>query len=114
MKKLTALFLAGGLALGFAGRGLAEENESGHEHQAVKMEDAPAPVQDTLKKEAKGGDIEELRRETRKDGTVIYEAEIVKKGKGRDIEVSAEGKVLKGGKAHDEKGEHEKGEHEAK
>ena len=107
MKKLTALFLAGGLALGFAGRGLAEENESGHEHQAVKMEDAPAPVQDTLKKEAKGGDIEELRRETRKDGTVIYEAEIVKNGKGTDIEVSSDGKVLERGKSHDEGSEHQ-------
>ena len=107
MQKLTALFLAGALGLGLSGRVLAEENESGHEHQAVKMEDAPAPVQAALKKEAKGGEIEELRKETRKDGTVIYEAEIVKGGKGRDIEVSTEGKVLKRGKAHDEKGEHE-------
>jgi hypothetical protein len=90
-----------------SGRVLAEENESGHEHQAVKMEDAPGPVQATLKKEGKGGDIEELRKETRKDGAVIYEAEIVKNGKGRDIEVSAEGKVLRRGKSHDEKGEHE-------
>ena len=111
MQKLTALFLAGALGLGLSGRVLAaEENESGHEHQPVKMEDAPAPVQATLKKEAKGGEIEELRKETRKGGTVIYEAEIIKGGKGRDIEVSAEGKVLKRGKAHDEKAEHEKGE----
>ena len=108
MQKLTALFLAGALGLGFGNRVLAEENESGHEHQTVKVEDAPAPVQATLKKEAKGGEIEELRKETRKDGTVIYEAEIVKSGKGRDLEMSAEGKVLKRGKAHDEKAEHEK------
>jgi len=114
MKKLTALFLAGALGVVFSGRVLAEENEGGHEHQAVKIADAPAAVQATLKKEAKGGEIEELRKETRKDGTVIYEAEIVKNGKGRDIELSAEGKVLKRGKAHDEKGEHEEGEHQAK
>jgi hypothetical protein len=108
MQKLTALFLAGALGLGLSGRVLAEENESEHEHQAVKMEEAPAPVQATLKKEAKGGEIEELRKETAKDGKVIYEAEIVKNGKGHEIEVSAEGKALKRGKAHDEKGEHEK------
>src|SRR5881394_1058089 len=109
MKTLKTLFLAGVLVLGFASRGLAEENESGHEHQAVKMEDAPAPVQNTLKKEAKGGEIEELRKETRKDGTVIYEAEIVENGKGTDIEVSADGKVLERGKTHDEKSETEHG-----
>jgi hypothetical protein len=114
MQKLTTLFLAGVLALGLGGRALAEENESGHEHQSVKIEDAPTAVQTTLKKEAKGGEIEELRKETRKDGTVIYEAEIVNSGKGRDLEVNAEGKILKRGKAHDEKGEHEKREHEAK
>lgn len=61
----------------------------------------------TLKHEAKGGKLEELRKETRKDGTVVYEAEIVKAGKGRDIEVSADGKVIGRGKTHDEKAEHE-------
>ena len=114
MKKLTALFFAGAMGLGLGSHALAGENESAHEHEAVKMDDAPTPVQASLKKEAKGGEIEELRKETRKDGTVIYEAEVVKDGKGRDIELSAEGKVLKRGKAHSEKAEHEKGEHEAK
>lgn len=61
-----------------------------------------------MKKEAKGGKIEELRKETRKDGSVIYEAEIVKKGKGTDIEVDSAGKVVERGKTHDESKEHEK------
>jgi uncharacterized membrane protein YkoI len=72
------------------------------------MADLPAAAQTTLKHEAKGGKIEELRKETRKDGKVIYEAEIVKAGKGTDIEVGADGKVLERGKAHDEATEHEK------
>jgi uncharacterized membrane protein YkoI len=72
------------------------------------MEELPAAVQATFKKEAKGGQIEELRKETRKNGSVIYEGEIVKNGKGRDLEVSSTGKVLERGKAHDESSEHEK------
>ena len=58
--------------------------------------------EDAARRRRKGGKIEELRKETRKDGTVVYEAEIVKNGKGTDIEVSAEGKVLERGKTHDE------------
>jgi hypothetical protein len=106
MHKLTTLLLAGALGMGVGGRALADENESGHEHQSVTMAELPAPVQTTLKREAKGGKIEELRKETKKDGTVLYEAEIVKNGKGTDIEVNAAGKVVERGKAHDESGEH--------
>ena len=108
MHKLATLLLAGALGLGGWAQALAEENEGGHEHQSVTMADLPAAVQSTFKREAKGGQIEELRKETRKDGKVIYEAEIVKNGKGTDIEVSAEGKVLERGKSHDESKEHEK------
>jgi uncharacterized membrane protein YkoI len=108
MRRLSTLLLAGVLGLGVGGRALADENESGHEHQSVKMEELPAAVQTTFKHEAKGGQIEELRKETRKDGAVVYEGEIVKNGKGRDLEVSAAGKVLERGKAHDESSEHEK------
>jgi uncharacterized membrane protein YkoI len=110
MQKLATLFLAGSLAVG-AGQALANEGEKGeaaHEHQTVTMADLPAPVQATLKRESKGGTVQELRKETRKDGATIYEAEIVKNGKGRDIEVSADGNVLERGKAHNEKGEREK------
>jgi hypothetical protein len=108
MRKLATLLLAGTLGVGFGARALADENESGHEHQSVTMADLPAPVQATFKRESKGGKIEELRKETRKDGTVIYEGEIVKNGKGTDIEVNSAGKVVERGKAHDESSEHEK------
>jgi uncharacterized membrane protein YkoI len=85
----------------------ADEDEAGHKHESVTMADLPAAAQKTLKREAKGGTLEELRKETKKDGTVVYEAEIVRNGKGTDIEVSAAGKVLEREKPHDEASEPE-------
>jgi uncharacterized membrane protein YkoI len=112
MRKLATLLLAGLLGAGFGVRALANENEneneSGHEHKSVTMAELPPAVQSTFKQEAKGGKIEELRKETRKDGSVIYEGEIVKNGKGTDIEVNSAGKVVERGKTHDESSEHEK------
>jgi hypothetical protein len=108
MRKMTVALLAATLGLGGVGRALADEHEGTHEHRSVAMADLPAAAQKTLKREAKGGKIEELRKETRKDGTVIYEAEIVKNGKGTDIEVNGDGKVVERGKTHDESSEHEK------
>jgi hypothetical protein len=108
MRKLGTLLLAGALGTGLGAHAFAHENEGGHEHQSVRMSEAPAAVQDTLNREAKGGKIEELRKETRKDGSVVYEAEIVKKGKGTDLAVSSDGKVVDRGKTHDESSEHEK------
>ena len=107
MRMVAVALLAGTLGLGGVGRAVADEDEGGHAHQSVTMAEVPPAAQKTLQKEAKGGKIEELRKETRKDGTVAYEAEIVKNGKGRDIEVSAEGKVLERGKMHDERSEPE-------
>jgi hypothetical protein len=102
MRKLATWLLAGTLGLGVGGRAFADENETGHEHQSVTMAELPGPVQATLKREAKGGKIEELRKETKKDGSVLYEAEIVKNGRGTDIEVNAAGKVVERGRPHDE------------
>jgi hypothetical protein len=110
MRKLTTLLLAGALGLGFGARAMADEGKTAGEHQgeSVTLTDLPKAAQDTLNREAKGGKIEEVRKETGKDGTVKYEAEIVKNGKGRDIQVSESGKVLERGKAHDESKEPEK------
>lgn len=105
MRTMAIAVLAGTLSIGGVGRALAHEDEAGHSHQSVTMAEVPAAAQKTLKREAKGGKIEELRKETRKDGTVSYEAEIVKNGKGTDLEVSAEGKVLERSKTHDESSE---------
>jgi hypothetical protein len=88
-----------------------EHGEHGehHKHESVKMEDLPPAVQDTLRKEANGGKIGELRKEKNKQGAVIYEAEIVKDGKGTDLEVDSSGKVVERGQTHDESQEHEHG-----
>jgi hypothetical protein len=109
MRHLLTALLAGMLSVGGIGRALADEDEAGHKHESVTMADLPAAAQKTFKREAKGGKVEELRKETRKDGSVAYEAEIVKSGKGSEIEVSAEGKILERGKAHDESSEPEHG-----
>jgi hypothetical protein len=85
-------------------------SDSGHEKESVSLSDLPAAAQETLKKEAKGGKIEEVTKETGKDGKVMYGAEIVKDGKGRDLEVSADGKILHKGKAHSESTEGTKSE----
>jgi hypothetical protein len=93
-----------------AGPALAnnEKGEKGHHHESVKMEDLPSAVQDTFRKESSGGQIEELHKMTHKNGEVFYKAEIVKNGKGADLEVNSAGKVVERGKAHDESKENEK------
>ena len=88
----------------------AGEKGEHHKHHSVKMEDLPAAVQDTLRKEANGGKIEKLRKETNGRGQVVYEAEVVKDGKGTDIEVDSSGTVVERGQSHDENQEHERGE----
>jgi hypothetical protein len=108
MKRLSWVIAATVPLLGspvFAG-----EKGEHHVHQSVKMKDLPAAVQDTLQKEANGGKLEELRKEKNEQGQVIYEAEIVKDGKGTDIEVDSSGKVVERGQSHDESQEHERGE----
>jgi len=111
MKKGMVGVLGLSLGLGLSAPVFAHENE--HERgQTVKMDDLPAAARTTFEKEAKGGKVEELRKETRKDGTIVYFGEIVNQGKGTDLKVSDTGKVLHRGKTHDEsseKGEHAKG-----
>jgi hypothetical protein len=108
MRTMIMALLAGLLSLGGAGRALADEAH--HKGESVTMTDLPAAAQETLKREAKGAPIEELRKETAKDGTVTYKAEIVENDKGTDVAIGEDGKVLKRGPTHDEKAEHGKGE----
>jgi phosphopantothenoylcysteine synthetase/decarboxylase len=64
--------------------------------EKVKLVDCPEAVQKTIKGNANGGRIVEIEKETKKDGTVVYEAE-VKKADGKEIElvVAADGTLLK-------------------
>jgi len=85
---------------------LANDKGEHQDCQSVRMSDLPAAVQDTLKQEASGGKVEELCKKGDK-GAEVYRAEIVKDGKGRDLELDANGNVVKHGKSHDESQEHE-------
>ena len=87
MKQVLAVFVAIALAAGSAVAGAKEEK--------VKLEDCPQAVQKTIKDNADGSKILEIEKETNKDGTVTYEAE-VKKADGTvvEIEVATDGKLI--------------------
>ena len=74
--------------------------------EKVKLSDCPEAVQKTIKDNANGGKIVEIEKETSKDGTVTYEAE-VKKADGTEIEieVAADGKLIKIETEDDEDGD---------
>ena len=60
----------------------------------VSENDTPAPVRATLDKEAAGGKITEIEKET-KDGKVVYSADITDKaGKKWDVTVGEDGKLI--------------------
>ena len=107
MRTMTVAVLAGALALGGVGRAVADEGEGSHEGQSITMAELPAVVQTTLQREARGAQIEELTKQTRENGRVAYGAELVKDGKGRNILLNADGKILKRGTPHEEKSEPE-------
>jgi hypothetical protein len=85
---------------------LAGEKGEHQECRKVQMGDLPGVVQDALKQEASGGKVEELCKKGDK-GAEIYKAEIVKDGKGRDVELNPDGKIVKHGKVHEESQETE-------
>lgn len=108
MRHVGRWIIVGTLALGgLAGTARAdEENEAGHAHKKVNLNDLPSSVRSTFQKEASGGKIEELRKETQ-NGKTIYEGEVVSNGKGTDLEVAADGTVLERSASHDEASERE-------
>ena len=63
--------------------------------EKVKLGDCPEAVQKTIKEKADGGKIVEIEKETKTDGTVVYEAEIKKDGKEFDVVVAADGTLIK-------------------
>ena len=108
MKMLTQMkvgLVAGTVALALALPALAEGKE-GKKKEDIKLADCPAAVQQTIKDNAGGGEVVEVEKSTKKDGTVVYEAE-VKKADGTkvDIEVAADGKLIEA-EAEDE-GDHQ-------
>ncbi len=61
--------------------------------QSLSLKDLPRAVRATIKKHAAGGKITEIEKDT-VNGTVRYEAEVVRDGKVFDLLVSTKGKYL--------------------
>jgi hypothetical protein len=61
--------------------------------QSLSLKDLPRAVRATIKKYAAGGKITEIEKDT-VNGTVRYEAEVVRDGKVFDVLVSTKGKYL--------------------
>jgi len=61
--------------------------------QSLSLKDLPRAVRATIKKHAAGGKITEIEKDT-VNGTVRYEAEVVRDGKVLDVLVSTKGKYL--------------------
>jgi uncharacterized membrane protein YkoI len=73
----------------------AGADKAAHEMEKVSLDQVPAPVRATLEKEAKGGTIGDVTKETKK-GKMYYEGQIRRTdGKDRYVHVAPDGKVLK-------------------
>jgi hypothetical protein len=82
MTRSIAIAVAGVLASGAA---LAQKR--------LTLKDLPAPVQATVQKELKGGEIKGIGKET-EDGVAQYEVETILNGKHRDFNLDTKGKLL--------------------
>jgi len=103
MKRLGHYLLAGMLTVGgLAGAAFADAKKG----EELSVDQLPGSVRSTFEREAAGGSIEELHKET-KNGRTVYEGEVVSKGKGVDLEVADDGALLDKGAPHDEASEPE-------
>jgi hypothetical protein len=63
------------------------------ESEAVTIDEVPQAVKDTLVKEADGGTIEEIEKET-EDGAVVYDADVVVNDEKFELKIDENGKLL--------------------
>jgi uncharacterized membrane protein YkoI len=98
MKMLARIklgLLAGAVAVAMALPASADGKE-GKKKEDIKLDDCPVAVQKTIRDNAAGGEIIEVEKEIKKDGTVVYEAEVkTPNGKKVDIQVAEDGKLIK-------------------
>lgn len=100
LKRIAGCLLIAGLAL--ASPVLADDDNE----EKVQLKDCPEAVQATLKKHLDNGTILEIEKETAKDGTVTYEAEVKRQnGTVFEIEVSSNGKLIEIEEEDDEEDE---------
>jgi hypothetical protein len=102
LRKLTwAMLLALGVGL-TACTTLALAEDDDENETTIKFSEAPKAVQDTFKKEAKGGATPETLVKEIEDGKTVYEAEVTVDGKKWEIEVGEDGTVLEREAADDD------------
>ena len=90
MRYVVALAVAFAMMLGTAWTPVASANDQ----QKMSLEQVPPAVKATVEKEAKGGTVGEVTKETEK-GKTFYEAHISRDGKDQSVHVREDGKVLK-------------------
>ena len=73
---------------------MTEENSSNQAAQRLTMDEVPPPVKATIEQESKGGTLKEIDKLSQ-DGKTAYEVEIVMNGKGQQIDIAEDGKVIK-------------------
>ena len=106
---IAALILCFALNAVMAGECKGKEGKEAKETETtVTIDQIPTAVAQTLQNAAGDGTIDEIEQET-EDGVTIYSAEITKDGKKIDVEVAADGKLLK---TEEEKNEDNDGENE--
>ena len=91
MKHFIALAMCMGLSLGCAANAAEEKEEK---EQKIKLTDAPAAVQKTIKAQAGDQKIDMIEKDV-ENGKTIYEAEIMVDGKRKEITVGEDGKLIK-------------------
>lgn len=74
-------------------KGKKEGDDEDEDEEQVSIDQVPTAVKTTILKEAKGGTIKKIERET-EDGKTIYEAEAIINGQEVEIKVAADGKLL--------------------
>ena len=86
-----------------------EKGECKDKDTKLTIDQLPDAVADTLRQAAGNGTIDEIEKED-EDGVVTYSAEVTKDGKKFDVEIAADGKLLKAEEEKDDDKDDE-GEH---
>ena len=81
------------LAVTLSATAFAQEKKDESNEVKMKFDQVPAAVRETLTREAKGGKIDTVDKETR-DGKTVYEADVKIDGKNWELLVSEDGKLL--------------------
>lgn len=94
MRSLAAILAAAALLTFGALPATVHAADKAAQEESVTLDQVPAPVKATIQKEADGGAVGTITKETRR-GKTYYEAQITKDGKDRYVNIAADGKVIK-------------------